>query len=62
MSKEQRSQECQGGKAYARSARKDNFFKSIVRGFSDAIVSPKKSSGDDYERGWREEVKDEKKK
>jgi hypothetical protein len=54
MSKEQRERGYRDGRAYADSVSKDNVFEGIVRGFSDAIVSPKQSDAEDYERGFRE--------
>lgn len=62
MPKEQSDKGYRDGRAYADSVSKDNFFESIVRGFSDAIVSPKQSSNKDYESGFREGVEDGKRK
>ncbi len=62
MPKTEREHGYQDGRRYAEEENKDNLVESIIRGFSDAIISPKSGSSEDYERGWREGVEDGKRK
>ena len=62
MSSSAREQGYRDGRRYAEATSKDNIFEAIVRGLSDDLVSPKRSSSEDYERGWREGVEDRKRK